>query len=197
MRYYDLMANWPRVEPHLTHPRVQETLVRDFGRFVANRYGRTFLSHQLPADFEVVDWHPKHTGPEPPFWRLVLVGGCRNENQNQNPSRTSPRDHAVRGSRSAVLAGASAACPRAVAPRRAPLARKRLVGELVDPPRAHACAPSAPAPTPARARTLLAATIPRRQPSRSRSPVRTSGCKQTEDRRCQTGKESCTFRGSF
>ena len=91
MRYYDLMANWPRVEPHLTHPRVQEILVRDFGRFVANRYGRTFLSHQLPADFEVVDWHPKHTGPEPPFWRLVLVGGCHGLVNSISNSHSGPR----------------------------------------------------------------------------------------------------------
>ena len=76
MEYYDLKRNWRRVRPHLSDPRMADTLVRDFGKFTLGRWCQEFLPGMTPRDFESCDWDIDHRGSLPAFWAYTKHSAC-------------------------------------------------------------------------------------------------------------------------
>ena len=71
MQYYDLKRNWRRVRPHLSDPKVSDTLVRDFNKFTCGRWQQEFLPGMVPHQFEVLRLVIGHRGRQPAFWQYT------------------------------------------------------------------------------------------------------------------------------
>lgn len=76
INYYDPVANWSKIKPHLRNKNVSETLVRDFSKFTEGMWGRPFKSGQYPSDFESEDWQSGYVGRRPEFWKYVKHAAC-------------------------------------------------------------------------------------------------------------------------
>ena len=76
VKYYDLKRNWSKVRPHLSDPRVADTLVRDFNKFTFGRWETPFLHGMVPTDFESCDWQCGHRGRPPAFWDYTKHAAC-------------------------------------------------------------------------------------------------------------------------
>ena len=76
MQYYDLKRNWRRVRPHLSDPKVSDTLVRDFNKFTCGRWQQEFLRGMVPQQFESCDWWCEHRGRLPAFWQYTKHSAC-------------------------------------------------------------------------------------------------------------------------
>ena len=76
MQYYDLKRNWRRVRPHLSDPKVSDTLVRDFNKFTCGRWQQEFLLGMVPHQFESYGWWCEHRGRLPAFWQYTKHSAC-------------------------------------------------------------------------------------------------------------------------
>jgi hypothetical protein len=77
LRYYDLKRNWTKkIVPHLTDPRLNKILVRDFNKFTFGTWAKTFKAGQFPDEFENNDWRCDQRRPYPRYWRYVKHSAC-------------------------------------------------------------------------------------------------------------------------
>ena len=74
MHYYDLKANWHRVEPHLGDEQLNALLVRNSNFYTMGLWGKRFRSGQLPLEFEP---DPALLGADKPaYFSYVKRGAC-------------------------------------------------------------------------------------------------------------------------
>ena len=77
VRYYDFRRHWTkRIVPHLSDPKLNEILVRDFNKYTWGRWRKRFKPGDLPAHFESCDWWLNHHPPHPRYWAYVKHAAC-------------------------------------------------------------------------------------------------------------------------
>jgi len=76
MRYYDLVANWRKVAPHVETPAVQRVLIRDFNKLTYGQWRKPFLAGMKPCQFENCDWQISRAGRRPAYWQYVKHSAC-------------------------------------------------------------------------------------------------------------------------
>src|SRR5437016_3430396 len=87
MRYYDLIANWPKIEPLLSHPKVQETINDNYNRYSLGMLGVSFIGMTIEQlyelrkrtefgdDWKQEGWDARH-GDRQPYWVIACPNSC-------------------------------------------------------------------------------------------------------------------------
>ena len=77
MRYYDFRRHWTkRILPHLSDPKLNAILFRDFNKLTQGRWHLRFQPGDLPAKFDACCWRGEHRPPHPRYWAYVAHAAC-------------------------------------------------------------------------------------------------------------------------